>query len=168
MQICQLKANDLGKKYCINLIIKQLNFVKIFYININRMLGSCNLNLMFITFKKTATRTAIHHSTEVSVHNEMNCCPSYNMIDDLCKKCWKMKETLAKSHLINHLALIFIQITISANDSIYSRHAIHDEHTPKIAALLLSFGRQCSGHRAIRVKGRTSLPESLRHSWLHR
>lgn len=39
--------------------------------------------LMFITFKQTATRTAIHHSTKVSFHNEMNCCPPYNMIDDL-------------------------------------------------------------------------------------
>jgi len=73
-----------------------------------------------------------------------------------------------QNHLINNLALIFIQITISANDWIYSRHAIRDEQTPKIAASLLLFCWQCSGHRAIRVKGRTSLPESLRHSRLHR
>ncbi len=65
--------------------------------------------------------SAIHHSTEASAHNEVNHCPPRNMINDLCKKCWNVEETLAKSHLINNLALILIKITISANDSIYSR-----------------------------------------------
>jgi len=34
--------------------------------------------------------------TALRLLSTMNCCPPQNMINDLCKKCWNVEETLAK------------------------------------------------------------------------